>query len=75
MESEWALWVITSILIRETHTGFPGGPVVKNPPANVRYTVWEYPDLGSILVDPWSGKISLAAEQLSPCASNTEPAL
>ena len=36
--------------------GFPGGTVVKNPPANAG-------DTGSI---PWSGKISHAAEQLSP---------
>ena len=25
--------------------------------------------------DPWSGKIPHAAEQLSPCATTTEPAL
>ena len=60
---------------RDTHRASLAVQWLKNPPANVRYTVWKYPDLGSILVDPWSGKISHAAEQLSPCASNTEPAL
>ena len=44
---------------------FPGGTVVKNPPANAG-------DTGSI---PWSGKIPHAAEQLSLCATTTEPAL
>ena len=45
--------------------GFPGGAVVKNPPANAG-------DTGS---KPRSGKIPHAAEQLSPCATTTEPAL
>ena len=45
--------------------GFPGGTVVKNLPANAE-------DTG---VSPWSGKIPHAAEQLSPCATTTEPAL
>ena len=44
---------------------FPGGPVVKNPPANA----------GGQGFDPWSGKMPHAAEQLSPCATTTEPAL
>ena len=43
---------------------FPGGAVVKNPPANA----------GGHWFDPWSGKISHAAEQLSPWATTTEPA-
>ena len=43
--------------------GFPGGAVVKNPPANA----------GDIGFEPWSGKIPHAAEQLSPCATTTEP--
>ena len=42
-----------------------GGTVVKNPPANARGHGFE----------PWSGKILRAAEQLSPCATTTEPAL
>ena len=46
----------------KTNSDFPGGPVVKNPPANAGF--------GS-----WSGKIPHAAEQLSLCATTTEPAL
>ena len=38
--------------------GFPGGAVVKNPPANA----------GGHSFEPWSGKIPHAVEQLSPCA-------
>ena len=45
--------------------GFPGGAVVKNPPANAG-------DTGS---EPWSGKIPRAVEQLSPCTTTTEPEL
>ena len=45
--------------------GFPGGTVVKNPPANA----------GGRGFEPWSGKIPHAVEQLSPCATTTEPAL
>ena len=44
---------------------FSGGTVVKNPFANAG-------DTGSI---PSLGKIPHAAEQLSPCATTTEPAL
>ena len=44
---------------------FPGGPVVKNPPANT----------GGPVFDPWSRKISHAAEKLSPHAAITEPVL
>ena len=44
---------------------FPGGTVVKNPPAIAG-------DTGS---SPGPGKIPQAAEQLSPCATTTEPAL
>ena len=43
--------------------GFPGGAVVKNPPANA----------GENGFEPWSGKIPHAAEQLSPLATTTEP--
>ena len=43
--------------------GFPGGPVVKNPPYNAG-------DKGSI---PGQGsKIPHAAGQISPCATTTE---
>ena len=45
---------------------FPGGTVVRNPPANAR-------DMTDF--DPWSGKIPQATEQLSPCATTTEPVL
>ena len=44
--------------------GFPGGPVVKNPPANVG-DMGSIPDLGT--------KIPYVAEQLSSCATTTEP--
>ena len=44
---------------------FPGGTVVGNPPANAGGT-------GSI---PGLGRFPRAAEQLSPCATTTEPAL
>ena len=37
--------------------------MVKNPPANAGHGF-----------KPWSGKIPHAAEQLSPCATTTEPA-
>ena len=44
---------------------FPGGSVVKNPPANA----------GENRFDPWSRKVPHAVEQLSPWATTTEPAL
>ena len=44
---------------------FPGGAVVGNPPANA----------GDTRFKPWSGKIPHAAEQLSLCATTTEPVL
>ena len=44
---------------------YPGGAVVKNPPANAG-------DTGS---SPWSGKIPHAVQQLSLCTTTTEPAL
>ena len=43
-------------------TDFPGGPVVKSPPASAG-------DVGS---DPWSGKSPHAMEQLSPHSTSTE---
>ena len=45
--------------------GFPGGAVVKNPPANAG-------DTGS---SPGPGKIPHAAEQFSPFATTSKPAL
>ena len=39
--------------------------MVKNPPANA----------GGHGFDPWSGKVPHAVEQLSPCATATEPVL
>ena len=44
---------------------FPGGTVVKNPPAN---------QCRGHGFEPWSGKIPHATEQLTPCATTTEPA-
>ena len=72
-QSCWGLWetVLNTPLgfptqgVKKRGRGFPGGAVVKNPPANAGHT-------GS---SPWSGKIPHAAEQLSPCATTTEPAL
>ena len=46
--------------------GFPGGPVVRNLPANAGDT-GSIPGLGA--------KIPHATEQLSPCATTTEPVL
>ena len=45
--------------------GFPGGSVVKNPPASVG-------DTGLI---PGLGRLAPAIDQLSPCATATEPVL
>jgi len=42
--------------------GFPGGSVVKNPPANAGDSF-----------NPWSRKIPHAIEQISPCTTTTEP--
>ena len=42
---------------------FPGGAVVKNPPANA----------GDMGLSPGPGRPPLAAEQLSPCTTTTEP--
>ena len=44
--------------------GFPGGSVVKNPPANA----------GDMGLNPGLG-IQHAAEQLGPCTTTTEPVL
>ena len=74
----WLLtWAVTYLSICTSRTctlplcvsflfvDFPGGPVVKNLPANV----------GDHGFSPWSGKISHAAGQLSLCATRTEPTL
>ena len=45
-------------------TGFPGGTVVENLPANA----------GGHGFEAWSGKIPHAAEQRSPCTTTTDPA-
>ena len=44
--------------------GFPGGPVVKNPPANIG-DMGSIPDLGT--------KTPYVAEQLSSCGTTPEP--
>ena len=49
--------------LKEVCTDFPGGPVVKNPPANAG-------DMGSI---PSSGRFHMPWGNLSPCAATTEP--
>ena len=50
------------LVVKNLSRDFPGGAVVKNPPANSGF-------------EPWAGKIPHAAEQLRPCATTTEPAL
>ena len=52
-----------AIYIQKLSTGFPGGTVVENLPANAE-------DMGS---SPGKGKIPHATEQLSPCDTTTEP--
>ena len=51
--------------VRKEQRSFPGGSVVKNPPANAG-------DVGPI---SGLGKIPQAAEQLSPCPTSTVCAL
>ena len=51
--------------IKAKQWGVPGGAVVKKPPANAG-------DTGS---SPGPGRFPHAAEQLSLCATTTEPAL
>ena len=48
--------------LKENDRDFPGGTVDKAPPANA----------GGHRVNPWSGKIPRAMEQLSPCTTATE---
>ena len=54
-----------NILNTIKHWGFPGGSVVKNPPANA----------GDMGLSPGGGRFPHAMEQLSPCATTTEPVL
>ena len=58
--------------------GFPGGAVVKNPPAGLPWwrSAWESTcQCRGHGFDPWSGRNPHAAEQLSPCTTATEPEL
>ena len=61
----YLLRFIFILFFKKLMWGFPGGRVVKNPPANAG-------DTGS---SPGPGRFPHAAEQLSPCATTTEPAL
>ena len=54
-----------STIKNEEILGFPGGAVVKNPPANAG-------DTGS---SPGPGRSPHATEQLSPCTITTKPVL
>ena len=54
---------LSCLLFKEHWRDFPGGPVVKN----------RLPVQGT-WVDPWSGKVLHAEEQLSPCTRALEPA-
>ena len=56
---------IPPLCFKMAFPGFPGGAVVKNPPANAG-------DTGS---SPGPGRFPHAVEQLSPCTTTTEPAL
>ena len=56
---------------------FPGGAVVKNPPAGLPWwrSGWESAcQCRGHGFEPWSGKIPRATEQLGPWATMTEPA-
>ena len=55
---------MTYIVKQKIVEGFPGGSVVKNPPANAEDRC-----------DPWSRKIPCAKEQLSLFATTAEPVL
>ena len=57
--------VCSSKDIHKNVQGFPGGPMVKNPPRNARDTGF----------DPWSRKIPHAAGPLSLCATTNAPVL
>ena len=61
----WIQAVLQSYYNQNSMGDFPGGAVVKNPPASA----------GNHRFEPWSGKIPHATEQLSLCATTTETAL
>ena len=68
--SEKAEWIFSDKVIQDgeekmQEKDFPGGPVVKNLPANTG-------DTGLILI---RGKDPHVTEQLSLCATTTQPAL
>ena len=58
--SMFPAWTVGENL-KHTSRDFPGGAVVKNPPANAGDEF-----------EPWSGKIPHATEKLSPCATTTQ---
>ena len=62
ISEDWSRWEksVESVKVQD----FPGTPVVKTPSFHCRGHGF----------DPWSGKIPHAVEQLSPCATTTEPA-
>ena len=62
--TEGRYFVSPSQSFKQMHRDFPGGPVVKNLPANAG-------DIGSTL--DVGIKIPLEVEQLSPCAVTTKP--
>lgn len=54
-------WIVDGV--EKLSWGFPGGPVVTDPPAKA----------GGRGFDAWSGKTLHVAGQLSLCAASTEP--
>ena len=65
------IWVILKTW-RMLNEGFPSGAVDENPPANAGESACQ---CRGHRFEPWSGKIPHATEQLSSCATTTEPAL
>ena len=57
--TSWAT-VEAYVILKPAQQDFPGGAIDKNLPANCRF-------------NPWSWKISYAAEEWSPCSTSTEP--
>ena len=57
--------VSNTCIYKNTYKGFPSSSVVKNPPANA----------GDVGLISGSGTIPFAIEQLSTCATATEPVL
>ena len=66
---EWSVrWEEKSVMkakVERVSRDFPGGTVVKNPPANA----------GNMGSSPGLGRSHIATEQLSLCTTTTEPAL